>query len=95
MIINSHIMNKMLIYAKNFKLGCMTKTFISDISENSRLVSKDGIKPCKYHPTVTWSCGTLPMGENIWAVCWLHCRLSLVQYGLTLFLPCLMAINIY
>lgn len=36
MIMNSHIMNKMLLYAKNFKLGCMTKTFISDISENSR-----------------------------------------------------------
>lgn len=29
-------MNKMLIYAKNFKLGFLTKTFISDISENRR-----------------------------------------------------------
>lgn len=35
-MIYSHIANKMLIYAKNFKLGCMTKTFIFDISENAR-----------------------------------------------------------
>lgn len=29
-------MNKMLLYAKSFKLGSMTKTFMSDIRENLR-----------------------------------------------------------
>jgi hypothetical protein len=36
MIINSHIMSKILIDAKSYKLGYMTKTFISDISETLR-----------------------------------------------------------
>lgn len=58
----------------------MTKTLISDIDENSKYFRKVVLSLVKYHPAVTWNCRNFHMGKNIWAICRLGFRDSLIQH---------------